>query len=40
VGTPFRRLDAQGQQSYRESITAAEIEERLGLPVTVSEIEP
>jgi hypothetical protein len=25
-------------QSYRESITAAEIEERFGLPVTVSEI--
>jgi hypothetical protein len=27
------------EQSYRESITAAEITERFGLPVTVSEIE-
>jgi hypothetical protein len=27
------------EQSYRESITAAEIEQRFGLPVTVSEIE-
>jgi len=26
-------------QSYRESVTAAEIEERFGLPVTVREIE-
>ena len=26
-------------QSYRESITAAQIEERFGLPVTASEIE-
>jgi hypothetical protein len=33
-------IHPQSEQSYRESITAAEIEGRFGLPVTVSEIEP
>ena len=31
-------IHPESEQSYRESITAAEIEERFGLPVTVSEI--
>jgi len=31
-------IHPESEQSYRES-TAAEIEERFGLPVTVSEIE-
>ena len=32
-------IHPESEQSYRESITAAEITERFGLPVTVSEIE-
>ena len=32
-------IHRESDQSYREGITAAEIEERFGLPVTVSEIE-
>jgi len=31
-------IHSESEQSYRENITAAEIEERFGLPVTVSEI--
>jgi len=31
-------IHRESEQSYRESITAAELEERFGLPVTVSEI--
>ena len=32
-------IHPESDQSYREGITAAEIEEHFGLPVTVSEIE-
>lgn len=32
-------IHSESEQAYRESITAAEIEERFGLPVTVREIE-
>jgi len=31
-------MHAESEQSYRESVTAAEITERFGLPVTVREI--
>jgi len=33
-------IHPESEQSYRESITAAEIKDRFGLPVTVREIEP
>jgi hypothetical protein len=43
VGFPADRIalfiHPAADQSYRENITAAEIEERFGLPVTVSEID-
>jgi hypothetical protein len=32
-------IHSESEQSYRENITAAEITERFGLPVTVTEIE-
>ena len=32
-------IHSDSEQSYRENITAAEITERFGLPVTVTEIE-
>jgi len=32
-------IHPESEQSYRENITAAEITERFGLPVTVTEIE-
>jgi hypothetical protein len=43
VGFPADRIalfiHPAADQSYRENITAAELEERFGLPVTVSEID-
>ena len=32
-------IHAESEQSYRENITAAEITERFGLPVTITELE-
>jgi hypothetical protein len=32
-------IHPESEQSYREKITAAEITERFGLPVTLTEIE-
>ena len=32
-------IHPESEQSYRENITAAEITERFGLPVTITELE-